>query len=514
MHRAFRHSLKSKSRREPPLAEIPLLRRHVEGEPKIKKGVWKQLHRNGARARLGSRCDAFSVGKRHPAKSHTLFDWAIYAGLIISVLLAYAQVANFDFVRYDDQMYTYENPNVTAGLTAESVKWAFTAVTNVDYWRPISLLSHVVDAQLFGMRSGMHHLVNVFFHALAAIVLFVSFKRATNAPWLSAFVAFIFALHPLHVESVAWVTERKDVLSTLFCFLALYAYVRYAEQPRIGWYLAAAVLFGLGLMSKPMVVTFPFVLLLMDLWPLYRFQWPRSVIEKIPLLILSAGVSAITYLGQQASDQIEATPAALRLKNAFVWYLGYIGQTFWPTNLAVYYPFSVVDPGLGSRCGVRCVRGDALAAVSMWRTRPYVAVGWLWYVGTLVPVIGFVRSGYQAHADRYMYLPMVGLTIVLAWGAAEISAKWPGAKNMLVATAVVACVACLLDARAEVANWQDTSTLFEHAAASGHDSALGENNLGYYILLMGRSAGRFPILNRRSSWSRRTWMQTITSASP
>jgi len=421
------------------------------------------------------------------AKRPTLFDLAIWLGLALSTWAVYSQVGGFDFINYDDPVYVYQNSHVQAGLTLASVKWAFTTVVDGN-WIPVTLLSHVLDVQLFGMQSGMHHLVNVLFHALSAMLLYASLKRVTGARSLSAFVAFIFALHPLHVGSVAWISERKDVLSAFFWVLALYAYVRYTERPSLSRYLAVAAPFCLGLMSKPMLVTFPFTLWLLDLWPLRRAQWPGTIGEKVPLIVLSAGASVVTYLVQGSAGFLSLIPLAARIENVFISYLVYIGQMLWPIRLAVYYPYPRPIPAWQAAAAFTLILAVSVLAIRMWRTRPYLAVGWFWYLGTLVPVIGLVQVGSQAHADRYMYIPMVGLSMMLAWGAADIAAKWPRTKTVLAAAAVVSCATCLALAWREAAYWRNSETLFERALEVTRYNSVAENNLGMHLLTVQRNA--------------------------
>ena len=425
------------------------------------------------------------------AEKQTLLDLGICAGLILATLAVYWQAASFDFVNYDDPVYVYQNSHVQAGLTLASVKWAFTSVVDGN-WIPVTLLSHILDAQWFGMRSGMHHMVNVWLHGLSAVLLYLSLRRATGARYLGAFVAGIFALHPLHVGSVAWVAERKDVLSTVFWFLALYAYVRYTERPSAGRYLAVAVPFCLGLLSKPMLVTFPFTLWLLDLWPLRRPQWPRTIVEKLPLIALSAGASVVTYLVQGSAGFVAAIPLGTRIENVFVSYLTYIGQMFWPARLAVYYPYPPSIEAWQAVAAFAVLLAISVLTIRAWRTRPYLAVGWLWYLGTLVPVIGLVQVGSQAHADRYMYIPMVGLSIMLAWGAADVAAKWPRTKPVLAAAAAVSCAACLALAWRETAYWRNSEALFERALEVTQNNSVAENNLGLHLMTVGRNPDAIP----------------------
>jgi Tfp pilus assembly protein PilF len=424
------------------------------------------------------------------AKRQRLFDVAIWVGLILSTLAVYAQVGGFDFVNFDDPQYVFD-PHVQAGLTRDSIKWAFTAAV-VGHWMPVTLLSHILDGQLYGLRSGMHHFTNVALHTLSALLLFASLRRATGARGLSAFVAFVFALHPLHVGSVAWISERKDMLSTFFWLLALYGYVRYAERPSLGRYLAMAAAFCLGLLSKAMIVTFPFTLFLLDVWPLHRAPWfnmrwskaiwSKTIWEKLPLIALSAAVSSVAYWTQGSVGALEFIPLATRIENAFISYVVYIGQMFWPVRLAIIYPYPLSIPAWKAAAAIAFVLTVSVLTIRAWRTRPYLAVGWLWYLGTLIPVIGLVQVGAQAHADHFMYIPLVGLSIMLAWGAADIAGKWPRTKPAFAAAGVVFCGACLLLARTEAAHWQNSGTIFQRATEVTQDNAMAENNLGSYLI--------------------------------
>jgi tetratricopeptide (TPR) repeat protein len=397
-----------------------------------------------------------------------LAQWIVRISLILGILVVYSQVRHFDFLAYDDPLYVWLNDQVKAGITLDDVRWALTA--NVaGNWTPLAILSHMLDCQLFGLTSGMHHLVNVLFHSLSTLLLFSVLRRATARIWPSAFVAFMFALHPLHVASVAWISERKDVLSAFFFFAALYAYLWYVESP--GWrrYLAVAGLFSCGLMSKPMLVTFPFTLLLFDIWPLRRIRAPRQLWEKkllwekLPLLALSAAVSAVTYQAQGAAGAFRVMPLSLRIENALVSYVTYIGQMLWPRGLAIYYPHPTSFPGweLGPALAILL----AISALA-WYTRracPYFMTGWCWYLGMLVPTIGLVQVGGQARADRYTYLPMVGLLWIVAWGVADVLEKLPRLKPAVAVAAIGCCVACMACTWTQLGYWQNGVMLFEHA---------------------------------------------------
>ncbi len=383
----------------------------------------------------------------------------ILLGLSITVAILYLQVAGFGFVNFDDPDYVTRNSHVLKGLTADGVLWALRSGDAAN-WFPLTWITHMLDVGMFGMWAGGHHITNVVLHALASMLLFLFLNRATGAIGKSAFVAFLFAVHPLHVESVAWVAERKDVLNGVFWFLTLWLYVRYAETPSTGRYVSVAAAFCAGLMSKPMIVTLPFVLLLLDYWPLRRgVRW----LEKLPLIGLAAAASGITFFVQRNAGAVHGS----RVENVPVTYLIYMAQMFWPVRLAVFYPYGGSVP-VWEWAGAALV----LAAISVaaWRGEAWFRVGWLWFLGTLVPVIGLVQVGGQARADRYMYVPMVGLAIVLAWGLPRW--KWAG---------VAGCVALAALTWLQVGYWRDSGTLFEHAIAVTGPNYVAEHNLGTYL---------------------------------
>lgn len=399
----------------------------------------------------------------------------------MTIFLVYGQVSNFDFIHYDDPVYVYQNPYVQAGLTIDTIKWAFTSVV-AGNWSPVTLLSHVLVYQFFRLQSGMHHLVNVLFHALAAWLLFAALERASHARWPSAFVAFVFAVHPLHVESVAWVSERKDVLSAFFWFLALYGYVRYVEKP--GWrpYLWVTLALALGLMSKTMLVTFPFTLLLLDVWPLRRggsgpIPWKMLVREKIPLFAVCAAGLAAAFVAQQSGGAFSEVSLGMRVENSLISYVTYMRQMFWPVQLTWFYLYPGSIPVWQAVAALAVVAGITALAIVTWRTRPYFATGWFWYLGTLVPVIGLVQLGAQSHADRYTYIPMVGLSMVLAWGAADLIRSRPGMRMAVVGIGVAAGCVCMALASTQVSYWQDGPTLFRHALEVTPDNFWAKYNL-------------------------------------
>jgi tetratricopeptide (TPR) repeat protein len=422
-------------------------------------------------------------------------DLLIYLALLLATFAVYAQVRHFDFVNYDDPDYTTGNAHVRQGLTAQGLEWALTS-RDAANWFPVTWVSHMVDAQLFGSESGWHHLHNVLLHALAAILLCMFLERATDSRWRSALVAFIFALHPLHVESVAWVAERKDVLSACFWFLTLWAYVRYAERPGWGRYLAVALSLCLGLMAKPMVVTLPFVLLLLDYWPLARLRqhWRKAIWEKLPLLGLSGAAAAITYLVQEHAGAVKALPLGTRLANATLSCAIYIQKTFWPARLAVFYPYPRSFDYLPILAAGLLLAVVTVGVIVLRRRAQYLLTGWGWFAITLLPVIGLVQVGGQARADRYMYIPMVGLLIMLVWGAAEILERWQ-TKVVAVLLAAAACVACAALTWVQVGYWRNSETLFRHALAVTEDNSVANHNLGSYLMASpGRLQEAFPYL--------------------
>ena len=404
----------------------------------------------------------------------------IYAGLALAVLLAYLPVRTYNFVNFDDPDYVSGNAHVRAGITPGGIDWAFTSTESAN-WFPLTRLSHMLDVEVFGLDAGWHHLVNVLLHAIATLLLFAFLYRATSARWPSATVALLFALHPLHVESVAWIAERKDVLAALFWFLTLWTYVRYTERPGLTRYLFVLSSFILGLMSKPMIVTLPFVLLLVDLWPLRRHLQVR---EKIPFFALSAVSAIVTYLAQAGSGAIDSLriPIALRLENALVSYFVYIAKMFWPAGLAVFYPYPLDIPAWQAASAALAIVTISALTLRVRKTHPYLAVGWFWYLGTLVPVIGLIQVGAQARADRYTYVPMVGLTIMLAWGLADVAHRWPRSKNAVAALAAAACVVCAILTSLQVQYWRDSASLFQHALDSTERNDIAQHNLGAFLM--------------------------------
>ncbi len=392
----------------------------------------------------------------------------IIAVLIAINVLAYAAVWKHDYVNFDDPGHVYENPLVTAGLTWEGLVSAFATAPDAN-WQPLTWLSHMFVVEFFGLNPAAHHLTNVFLHILNTLLVFWVLYQLTAALGRSAFIAAVFAVHPLHVESVAWVAERKDVLSSSFWMLTILAYVHYVRQPRWTRYLAVVVLFGFGLMAKPMLVTLPFVLLLVDFWPLGRmaFKTPSNlsylVREKIPLLALAVLSSIVTILVQNKGGSISSLtsiPMSTRVANAFVAYCTYIWKMFWPTDMVILYPLSAVpaDWWLGA---VAFVISVSIFALLMAQRRPYVPVGWFWFLGTLVPVIGIIQSGPQSMADRYTYIPLIGLFLIVTFAVAEVvGSRLKG--PVLVSGAAIVIAACIQVTRTQLSYWKDGQTVWEH----------------------------------------------------
>ncbi len=456
--------------------------------------------------------------------------------LVIAILAVYWQVGNHKFVNYDDKDYITENQYVQAGLTLKSIAWAFTS-TDVGNWHPLTWLSHMLDCQIYGLNPGGHHFTSVFFHILNSILLFLIFKRMTGAFWESAFVAAFFALHPLHVESVAWAAERKDVLSTFFWMLTMGAYILYVENPGIKKHLLTVLLFALGLMAKPMLITLPFVLLLLDYWPLGRFeiknldttqgseenllkntkskkrksrkrlarnvaqakkttgfnyQWSLAlplVWEKIPLFVLAAVSSIVTFFVQQsggAVSSLDVLPLFIRISNALVSYISYIVKMILPYNLAVLYPHPK-DFSMWQVAGACLLLAFiSFMAVKTFKRRPYFLVGWLWYLGTLVLVIGLVQVGAQSMADRYTYIPLTGIFIIIAWGVSDLIAGWRYKKEGLAAVSGIIISTLMVITWFQLRHWTNGITLFSHAINVTENNSIAHNNLGNALKNQGK----------------------------
>ena len=395
---------------------------------------------------------------------------AIAAALAIVVIVVFAQAARHDFINFDDPDYVVTNPHVSTGLTGANIVWAFTH-SHASNWHPLTWISHMVDVSLFGLNGGKHALVSVLWHAINSVLLFFVLRRATKSTWPSAVVASLFALHPLHVESVAWISERKDVLSAFFFFLGIWFYLG-----RKLWLTLAA--FACALMAKPMAITFPFVLLLMDWWPLGRWsprEWPKLkplLIEKIPLFVLLPISAFITSAAQQEA----MTPLALpfRLANAALSYVAYIAKTVWPLDLAIFYPYRTTMSSALATAAFVLLAVITFVVLRFAGRFPYLAVGWLWYVGMLVPVIGVVQVGQQSMADRYTYLPLIGIFIAVVWLAIDLV---PDRPSLAVAAAVVVAACAVLSYR-QIGYWRDSFALFNHAAEVEPRGRVPHQNLG------------------------------------
>jgi len=446
------------------------------------------------------------------AQSHAIRSVVAFALLLfIGTLLLYRPVRGHDFINYDDPEYVFNNPHVTAGLTGETIRWSLTSRDAVN-WHPLTWLSHALDWELFGQDAGYHHLVNVVIHALNAILLFLWLQQATGADARSFMVASLFAWHPFNVESVAWVAERKSVLCAFFLLLSLLAYGWHVHRPRFKSLAVVAAVFALALASKPMAVILPPLLLLLDYWPLRRAagwiaplpgsttpQLPvaQLLLEKLPLLALSAADSAITIWAQRGGGlrTIQAFPLSARLGNAVCSYLTYVRKTLWPTGFALFYP----HPGPGLPAWKPFLATLALCAVSIvvWmlrKARPYLIVGWLWFLGTLVPMIGVVQVGDQAMADRYAYLSVVGLFVMSVWSAAELFKRWPMPKAVGVASAAILLATMGLLTFQQLGYWEDSVAIWSHTLAVTTNNELAEKKLGLALFARGETELGFPHL--------------------
>ncbi len=482
----------------------------------------------------------------------------IYLFLAATALIAFWQVNQCDFISYDDPLYVTDNIHVKSGITPGSIRWALTT-GHAANWHPVTWMSHMLDVQFFGLRPRWHHLANLLFHIANTLLLFFVFHRMTKAPWKSAFVAALFSLHPLHVESVAWVAERKDVLSTFFWMLTMGAYIYYVEQrtedgcqrteggkkwtgilrfpSSVFRYSAVLIFFALGLMAKPMLVTLPFVLLLLDYWPLQRFEPKKSaqetrteaskqgegsgeraplsakkrkgkagrmhtgqdiaqfsvlspqssalrplLWEKMPLFALAALSSIVTFIAQQKGGAVlslEAVSPGVRIANAFVSYIVYIGKTIWPNNLAVFYPYPRSLPLWQALGAVLLLTAVTIPVIRTAKRLPYLTMGWLWFTGTLVPVIGIVQVGSQARADRYTYIPLIGLFVMAAWGIPELSRKWRYRKETLFASSSLVLLSLLILTWIQAGYWRNSITLYDHSLKVAGPSEVIHCNRGF-----------------------------------
>ena len=424
--------------------------------------------------------------------------------IAVSVLAVYWQVTGFNFVNFDDPVYITTNKDIRHGLTLDGLKFASTCIY-ASNWHPLTWISHMLDVEMFGLNPGMHHLTNVLLHILNSILLFLVFERMTGALWRSAAVAALFALHPIHVESVAWISERKDVLSTFFWMLTMLAYHWYVMNKTISRYLLVALLFGLGLMAKPMLVTLPFVLLLLDFWPLKRNElafrltstdsqpeqnmWPninlhgalQLILEKTPLIVMAIIASSETFYAQSVGGAVNSlgqVHMAMRVQNAITSYVAYLWKMIWPMHLAVFYPYPWhFNNAVVALCLIFLTIVTFIVLIAGKRM-PYLATGWLWYLGTLVPVLGIIKVGSQAMADRYAYIPLIGIFVMVVWGLRDIFYRWSYGKAALGSLALIILALLTWATSIQVATWKNSEILFSHALAVTGDNYLAHDNLG------------------------------------
>ena len=417
--------------------------------------------------------------------------------LLLLTWAVFGQTLAYDFVNYDDRVYVTQNPQVSSGLTLPGIAWAF-AHAHARNWHPLTTLSHMLDCQLFGLNASGHHFINVLLHSLAVLLLFHLLREITGTTWRSAFVAALFAIHPLRVESVAWIAERKDVLSGVFFMLTLAAYARYVRTPTLGRYITMSILFACGLMAKPMLVTVPVVLLLLDYWPLgrgpafaglrrgrQRSEIRGQIVEKIPLFAMSILSGVATFLIQERSvGSIQQLPFVWRVENAIISYVVYIWQMFWPANLAVFYPHPENHlPVWQIALAFLFLIAITLLVFLFRKARPYLLVGWLWYLSMLAPVIGIVQVGLQGHADRYSYLAHIGLYLAITWLIVELLRDRPA----VLATAAIVVIAALnACAWKQTSYWRNSETLWTHALAVTRDNDVAHTNLGLVLMERGQ----------------------------
>jgi tetratricopeptide (TPR) repeat protein len=420
----------------------------------------------------------------------------IYIGIVIATLIAYEPVRHNGFVSYDDSAYITENPHIRGGITQDSIVWAFTKSYSAN-WHPLTWLSHTLDYQLFGLNPLGYHLVSLLFHIISALLLFKILSDTTKTIWTSAFIAAVFALHPVQVEAVAWVAEQKTVLSGLFWLLTIAAYIRYTKQPRMRRYILLLLVFGLCIMTKPTVVTLPFALLLLDYWPLGRVKWNRLIIEKIPLFAMSATLCVITFVSQQSGGAVlplDKRPLDFRIANMFISYTRYIGKTIWPSRLAVFYPSLPVNFMVVICCTLLFILMTVFS-IYIIRRRKYIAVGWLWYVGTLVPMIGLVQVGMQTMANRYMYISILGLLIIAAWSVKDFIANRHRWKIVLAVLAAVVLSSAIILTRMQVRHWHSSITLLEYALKVTESNTGTEYGYGCALFEAGRLNEAVPHLS-------------------
>ena len=429
---------------------------------------------------------------------------AICLFLMVATFCTYSQIQDHEFIDFDTDFILTQNLNVQAGLTIESFKWAFTT-SHPPYWHPITWLSHMLDYQLYGLHPKGHKLTNLFLHISSALILFIVLLRMTGTLWQSGFVATMFALHPLNVESVVWIAERKNVLSTFFWLMTMWTYFHYAEKPTFKRYGLVFLFFTLGMMSKPMLVTLPFALLLLDYWPLRRLKLGqerdsneilektttkrseifRLVLEKVPLFLLTVGLSIVTVYYQNiagALKSLDLFPLQARLTNAIVSYLEYLGKMIWPSGLAVFYPHpeSSLATWKWGLCFLVLITITTIS-IRFIKKAPYFIVGWFWYLGTLIPVIGVVQVGAQSMADRYTYIPLIGIFIIVAWGVPELISKWRYKEKVLSISVGIIIIILLITTWGQVSHWKNSITIFKHAFRVANEKPYNTYLINYYL---------------------------------
>ncbi len=458
--------------------------------------------RAAAQSALGSR--TASSPANDPRRKPPLDSQNILLSIILFlvVLTVFWPCTNNNFTDYDDPEYVTENTHVKQGLSAQSVAWAFESGEQAN-WHPLTWISHMLDCQFYGLKPSGHHATSVLLHSINAVLLFLVLNLMLGARWKCLAAAALFALHPLRVESVAWVAERKDVLSTAFWLLTIWAYVRFSRALKAGagyrlFYGLALLFFTFGLMSKPMVVTLPFVLLLLDYWPLQRIEsrtWRNLLLEKIPYLALAAISCVITYKVQQSGGAVHGNiPFPMRLETTVISYFRYLGKIIWPGGLCIYYPYPTSWPVAEVYASVSALVGISLAVV-VWRKKlPWLGVGWFWYVGTLVPVIGLVQAGTQSMADRYTYIPSIGIMVMLVWGASEIGRRWRLPGNILAVMSVILPVACISLTRQQIGYWQNSKAAFAHALEVTTNNEVAYTHLTYILFGSGQRTEAIQLL--------------------
>jgi hypothetical protein len=424
--------------------------------------------------------------------------------LMVATYCAYQQVGGHEFVTFDDGLYITENIRIQSGMNLENIAWSFTTIHSSN-WHPLTWMSHMLDVSLFKMHPGSHHLVSLFFHLVNSLLLFFVFRQMTGDIWPSAFVAALFAIHPLHVESVAWVSERKDVLSTFFGMLTLLSYGRFVKSGIRRSYISALLFFILGLMAKPMLVTLPFVMLLLDYWPLCRIKFKKNlhsasyvdknislfdlVIEKIPFFIIAAASCILTFYAQRSGGSVatlEVFPLGLRIGNAAVAYINYIAKMFYPVHLSAFYPHPYSLPMWQVAGAVLLLMLITWACILTVNKRSYLLVGWLFYLGTLFPVIGLIQVGEQAMADRYTYIPLIGIFVMLAWGMHDLLDKWRRKEKIVVLGAALLFPMLILTTWLQVRHWSDSIRFYEHMIKVNSNNYLAHYNLGEVLAEHGK----------------------------